>query len=683
MLSTFSRAEVLLPDELSTGDDIPDWQTVGGRATRVAVGADGPTFLVTPPNDPNRLFITELTRGWVRLFDKESGELQETPFLVVEDMKRAHTETGLLGMVFDPQFGENGYFYIYFTDEDINTHIRRYSVSADNPNLADPDSGVTILKLTNPQTNHHAGWMDFGPEGYLYAAIGDGGGGNDLGPGHSEETGNAQDLSNLLGKIIRIDVRSDDFPDDPLRNYSVPLDNPFVEQEGAAPEIWVYGLRNPWRNSFDPETGDLYIGDVGQNFREEINVIPGGSGGGQNFGWRLREGTEATSSGGVGGDRPEGAIDPIYEYMHGTGPTEGRSLTGGYVYRGPIKQLQGKYFFADFISNRIWSLEYDGSDPVDFDGTNYANFTDWTSALKPDVGRIRAISSFSQDSAGNLYILNLFDDAVYQIVTSVTRLYRSYNPNADMHFFTTSYPEFEDVVARGYEDEATDRGGVGVLNFPIDGSTPIYRLYNPNTGQHYLSIGEGERDFLVFEGWNDEGTIGYVYPNQLPGTDEIFRLYNVNTGIHLFTTDPLERLAIIEKYPDIWVAHDSLGFGFSQAYEHDEEEPSDEEDDSGDESSNPPPPVSAVAAAVSLPVMMLASHAADETAVTAEGDDGLPTPILSSVSDAAHLYPSEIEASKASDAPSSPVQIDEPTSTTAPETNDPWFTLFPQTWCAL
>ena len=193
---------------------------------------------------------------------------------------------------------------------------------------------------------------------------------------------------------------------DSTRNYGIPSDNPFVDETGDD-EIWAYGLRNPWRNSFDRETGDLYIGDVGQGSREEIDYQPASSSGGENYGWRLREGTIATPATGIGGAKPADAVDPIYEYPRGTGDLEGRSVTGGYVYRGPIQSLQGTYFFADFINNRIWSLRHDGSNPSNFDGTNYVDFTDWTEMLEPDVGTINSIASFGEDALGNLYIVDL------------------------------------------------------------------------------------------------------------------------------------------------------------------------------------------------------------------------------------------------------------------------------------
>jgi hypothetical protein len=219
-------------------------------------------------------------------------------------------------------------------------------------------------------------------------------------------TGNAQDTTaNLLGKMLRVDIDGDDFPGDPNVNYAIPPANPFVGEAGDD-EIWSFGLRNPWRASLDRTMGDLYIGDVGQNAREEINIQLSSSTGGENYGWRLREGTIATPTGGVGGPHPSGAIDPIYDYTQGGGPNQGNAVIGGFVYRGPIAAINGMYFFADNGNHRIWSLEFDGSTPSEFDGSNYFNFIDWTDLISTDIGTVSSITSFGEDADGNLYVLD-------------------------------------------------------------------------------------------------------------------------------------------------------------------------------------------------------------------------------------------------------------------------------------
>jgi glucose/arabinose dehydrogenase len=392
---------------------------------RVATGLDRPVFLTSPPGDQERVFIVEQHTGQIRILRLSDLSLLSPPFLTVAGISTGN-EQGLLGLAFDPDYDANGFFYVYFTDP--NTKVVRYQVSDSDPDLADDTSALPVLGFTQPQPNHNAGWIGFGPnDDLLYIASGDGGGGDDNDAGHTAGTGNAQDItSNRLGKILRVDVSGDDFPADPLENYAVPPDNPFVGETGDD-EIWAYGLRNPFRASFDRITGDLYIGDVGQGICEELNVQPAASAGGENYGWRLREGTIETPTGPVGGPKPLGAVDPIFDYPHlqsqscafsGLGsPFRGFAITGGYVYRGPASELDGRYFFGDYATGRLWSLVWDGSDPVSFDGTNYTGLTDHGSdpLFAPDAGTIDNISSFGEDDAGNLYVLDLDDGEVFRV----------------------------------------------------------------------------------------------------------------------------------------------------------------------------------------------------------------------------------------------------------------------------
>ncbi|MCZ6816143.1 MAG: PQQ-dependent sugar dehydrogenase, partial [Planctomycetota bacterium] len=288
-------------------------------AARIATGLNRPVFVTSPAGDVDRLFVVEQHTGRIRIISLGDGTINGTAFLTVTGLATGN-EQGLLGLAFHPDYAANGFLYVNFTANDGTTHIRRYTASSD-PNLADPASALTILTYSQPQSNHNGGWLGFGPDGYLYIATGDGGGGNDNDTGHTASTGNAQDvMDNLLGKILRLDVNGDDFPIDANRNYAIPPDNPFVGVAGDD-EIWAYGLRNPWRASFDRRTGDFYIGDVGQREREEINVLPGSSIGGENYGWRLREGMIATPN--VGGARPPGAIDPIFDYSREGGTAQG------------------------------------------------------------------------------------------------------------------------------------------------------------------------------------------------------------------------------------------------------------------------------------------------------------------------------------------------------------------------
>jgi hypothetical protein len=372
-----------------------------------------------------RVFIVEqnggrstATPGRILILNLADNSVNETPFLVQHGITTGG-EQGLLGLAFHPNYATNGYFYVNYTIP-AKTRVTRYQVSED-PEIADSGSAMPVLGFTQPNPNHNAGWMDFGADGYLYIASGDGGGKYDNTAG--DDVGNAQAVFfNLLGKILRIDVDSDAFPGNPDINYDLPPDNPGIGRPFFSDEIWVYGLRNPWRPSFDRETGDLWIADVGQITREEINFQPADSPGGENYGWRLREGTIATppqlNSQGevivdVGGPQPEDGVDPIFDYVH---EDDRCSITGGYVYRGPVESLQGQYFFADHCTGEIWSLRHDGSDPVDFDGENITDLKLWSEDpdFAPDSGSITYVSSFGEDHAGNLYIVDL-DGEIFRI----------------------------------------------------------------------------------------------------------------------------------------------------------------------------------------------------------------------------------------------------------------------------
>lgn len=369
---------------------------------RIASGLSRPLGVHSAPNDADRLFIVEQRlgpTGRIRILDLTANPpaLLDPPFLALQVSRGG--EQGLLGMAFHPNYANNGRFFINYTDPDGTTIVAEYSVSA-NPNLADAESARTILTITQPEPNHNGGWMAFGPDGYLYFAAGDGGGTGD-------PTNQAQNLnSSLLGKMLRIDVDRDDFPSDANRNYGIPNDNPFVGVNGRD-EIWAYGLRNPWRCAFDRLTGDLWIADVGQSDREEINLQPADSTGGENYGWRCFEGTEGFANDG-GCPNSSSATMPVFEYSHDTGNC---SITGGFVYRGTeICPLRGEYLYADFCRARIWGLR---QNPV----TGVYESVERTSDFAPSDGLdIRGISSFGQDSAGNLYICDIFDGEVFRIV---------------------------------------------------------------------------------------------------------------------------------------------------------------------------------------------------------------------------------------------------------------------------
>jgi len=326
--------------------------------TRVASGLSAPIFVTHAPDDPSRLFIAQ-RGGSIRILDLNTGSLLATPFLTTT--VDSSGEGGLLGLAFHPDYNTTGLpgsgkFYLdVTTGSPFTTRIREFTVSAANPNVANAASLREILSYPQPQTNHNGGWIGFSPvDRQLYIAFGDGGNINDSGTGHTTGTGNGQDTtSNFLGKMLRINPLGDDFPTDAARNYSIPLTNPFRAGVGdpaddvGDDEIWAYGLRNPFRASFDRANGDLWIGDVGESTREEIDHQLASSTGGENYGWRLREGTIATPTGGVGGAKPPGAVDPVYDYDRDLDQFGGSVVTGGYIYRGPDPALQGKYFFLD------------------------------------------------------------------------------------------------------------------------------------------------------------------------------------------------------------------------------------------------------------------------------------------------------------------------------------------------
>lgn len=358
------------------------------EAFRVATGLSRPLFATAPPDDPARLFIVE-QGGRILLLDLASNALAPAPFLDLSGQVSAEGEQGLLGLAFHPQFASNGRFYVHLSNLAGDSEIREYSVSSTDPGRADPASGRLILHFDQPDgfTNHKGGWLGFGPDGYLRLATGDGGGTGD-------PSGNGQDTNVLLGKILRIDVNGDAYPGDPARNYAIPADNPFVAG-GGAPEVWAYGLRNPWRPSFDSATGEFWIADVGQGRWEEINLGTAGA----NYGWNLFEGPEAF----ISGASAAGLTPPLFFY----GRDLGASITGGYAYRGPEDALFGNYIFADFISGHILTLQ---RDPV----TGAPIVSDRTAQLTYDAGHLDNPSSFGEDASGNLYVVD-YDGDVFRL----------------------------------------------------------------------------------------------------------------------------------------------------------------------------------------------------------------------------------------------------------------------------
>lgn len=366
--------------EAPVNDDY-EWVLVKDGFTR-------PVFLTHAEDE--RLYVVE-QRG--KIWILEQGEILPDPFLDIEDRTDDNdNESGLLSLAFDPNFAENNFIYVYYNAlPDLTSTIARYVV--DETGLADPATEAIILQIEQPYGNHNGGLVQFGPDGYLYIGMGDGG-------SHSDPHGNGQNLETLLGKMLRIDVNK--------APYQIPENNPFVDDEDVLPEIWAYGLRNPWRWSFDRQTGDLYIGDVGQNNIEEVNFQAANSAGGQNYGWRLFEGFSRF-------DRKPNLntadfTPPIHDYTHAeivpvvqsnVFNAAHCSVTGGYVYRGAeLTALVGKYIYGDYCSGTIWTLEQIEGEWVN---THFMN-TDFT------------ITSFGEDWQGELYITSFSNGGIWKLV---------------------------------------------------------------------------------------------------------------------------------------------------------------------------------------------------------------------------------------------------------------------------
>jgi len=347
----------------------------------VTAGLTTPVSITsTGTSGDNRLFVIEQA-GKIRTINA-AGLLEPTPFLDISAKVMNNGEMGMLGLAFHPQYAQNGYFYVNYIDKHQNTVIARYQ-KAKSSDQADPNSEKVLLTFPQPFVNHKGGALAFGPDGYLYASLGDGGSGGD--PGNR-----AQDKSTYLGKILRFDVSGDP--------YKVPASNPFVSDKSAKPEIWAYGLRNPWRISFDRQTGDLYIADVGQDKIEEIDVQPKNSKGGENYGWRCYEGTQPYNASGCAD--ASHYVMPVLTYDHSGGRC---SITGGYVYRGRKEPaLAGKYFYADYCSSQIY----------------YASKQNgvWTPTVA--LNTQYRISTFGQGTDGELYFADLSTGSIFVVEDS-------------------------------------------------------------------------------------------------------------------------------------------------------------------------------------------------------------------------------------------------------------------------
>ncbi len=391
MLAYYYRSELwvgfgyarsrLIPDTPAAGSRnaayIDPWAKV--RLTPFESGFELPVYLANAGDGSGRIFVVEKA-GRIKVI--KDGKTLEEPFLdIVHKVRSKESERGLLSVAFHPRYEENGRFFVNYTDLEGDTIISEFHGGKD-PDRAVSAGERIILKIRQPASNHNGGQLQFGPDGYLYIGTGDGGSGGD-------PWGNAQKLSVLLGKMLRIDV-------DAGIPYGIPADNPFKAVSGARPEIWAYGLRNPWRFSFDSETGDMYIADVGEGKWEEVDFQPAGGRGGQNYGWNLLEGSHKFKL-------PDGydtsrLTFPVVEYSRGD---LGCSVTGGYAYRGKSSPvLNGTYFFSDYCTGRLWGLRKMSDDSWE-----------WAEFLDTDL----SVSSFGEDEAGELYIIDFGKGDIYRI----------------------------------------------------------------------------------------------------------------------------------------------------------------------------------------------------------------------------------------------------------------------------
>jgi glucose/arabinose dehydrogenase len=383
-LIAFATLQTAMAQGGTTSGVHMEWEILG-------TGYNRPAEIIN--RGDNKLYIVEQP-GRIRILLTDGTQLP-TPFLTITDRVDSNgNEKGLLGLAFPPDYNETGYFFVNYTHTTGGTtftRVSRFSVSATNPDLADANSEEVVLQFVQDFSNHNGGQLEFGPnDGYLYIASGDGGSGGD-------PLNRAQNLQSYLGKMLRIDVST--IP------YTIPPDNPFADDDSALDEIWSYGLRNPWKFAFDGETGDMYMGDVGQSNREEVNWEPAGVAG-SNYGWRCFEGTATFNSSGCG--PASSYVPPVFEYNYGSSINGFRcSVTGGRVYRGSLYgNIYGKYLVSDYCSNDLWVIWYENEQ--------------WNVINKG--GFLTAIVAFAQDTEGQLYAVRKSNNTVYRLIESCSLL---------------------------------------------------------------------------------------------------------------------------------------------------------------------------------------------------------------------------------------------------------------------
>ena len=431
----------------------------------VASALQGPVDIEHARDGSGRLFIAEQC-GRIRIF--KNGQLSAEPFLDIRPLVLCGGEQGLLGIAFHPQFRDNGFFFINYTRAgDGATVVARYRVSAGDADKADFASALPLIVFAQPFPNHNGGALKFGPDGLLYIATGDGGSAND--PGNR-----AQNTFEWLGKLLRIDV-------DHGSPYAIPSGNPFGNGAAGRPEVWAYGLRNPWRIAFDRQNGDLYIGDVGQDNVEEVDFLPAGAGAGTNFGWHVMEGTRCTN---LGGGPPCGAAVlalPIIEYTHASGC----SIIGGNVYRGTqVGSLFGRYLYGDLCAGTVWSAARDSQGV-------------WRT--RQEIATGLTITTFGEDEAGELYVGTTFNGGtVYQLVRGANddalNAIEYYHAALDHYFVTTLPTEIMALDSDVFHGWLRTGEMFHAYASAASGTSPVCRFYIPAAygDSHFMSASADE-----------------------------------------------------------------------------------------------------------------------------------------------------------------------------------------------
>lgn len=484
----------------------------------VIQGLSAPLGLVNAGDGSNRLFIVQ--RGGAIRIQDGSG-LVAAPFIDLRDTVLAGGEQGLLSVAFHPDYTNNGYFFVFYTDKEGDVTLARYQRSA-NPNIADPQSEVVLLEIPKPGNpyfrNHNGGHIQFGPDGYLYVSIGDGGDGGD-------PFNNAQNGNSLFGKMLRLDVNNFNIPP----YYSIPATNPYVNNAAVRDEVWALGLRNPWRWSFDRLTGDMWIADVGQGLWEEVNYRPANSTGAINYGWRCYEGNNAFNTAGCA---PVGSYQaPIFQYPHNS-TTGGFSITGGYVFRGPgAPLLTGWYLCADYVSGNLWKI--------------YPNNGAWT--VYQQSGLPSNISSFGESEDGTLYAVSLGGGTIYR-VTSIALVpvkLKNFSGNwQDGDAVLIWQTDLEENVNRfdiQYSSNGANFATVGNIKSTngTTGNTYSYIHTPAITGNHFYRLAMVDND----------GTVEYSRTINLSNTDitgtKVFPTVVENGFINIETDEPLLSLQVV------------------------------------------------------------------------------------------------------------------------------------------